>query len=379
MDKLNNLLNNLSNINLGKFNNIYKCYVIGDIHGDINKFFLFLKSINIIKSTNISQTFDAYKVSTEEMRNSVREFIEFEDFSNLKNVCIVQLGDIIDGHNTCFNNTPGFINNDIMIYVVIEEIIERFKKCDNCHFILISGNHDIENIFDVYGIENKVEGAICNMSNKYSYWAQYILNSDEVYADNKNEIVYRKLVKRKDFLQNDFDIFNVMYFIVSINDETVFSHTVFYKAVLKKLAKVKGLDIEDEYLIEFLNKLFKYCVNEMSKNAKGEKINKEVVYSVIDKLFKMVSTRSYDNGILKHEKGVIYHKGMKHYFVGHEVQNEFKKIKHNMFNFYIYYIDIGLSKSLYDKNTLTNYYYIVIDYGKGVSIHRCSDKGCVDF
>ena len=40
MLKLEALLKHLKNINLGRFGKISKTYVIGDIHGDLNKFLL---------------------------------------------------------------------------------------------------------------------------------------------------------------------------------------------------------------------------------------------------------------------------------------------------------------------------------------------------
>ena len=39
---LNDLLKQLNHINLGYFKNIQKCYVLGDIHGDVFKFIDFL-------------------------------------------------------------------------------------------------------------------------------------------------------------------------------------------------------------------------------------------------------------------------------------------------------------------------------------------------
>lgn len=381
MIELKSLFRQLKNINLGRFSQISKTYVIGDIHGDLNKFVLFLKSINIIKSSSLPDKYDAYRVSIKQMKEDVKKYIVFNDVSNLRNICIVQLGDIIDGHNTCFNSAEGFINNDIMVYAIIDEVIKLLKRCYNCHFILIAGNHDIENIFDIYGVDNKVNGSLCNLNDKYSYWAQYVLNSDEVYASDKVRIVYDKLTKRRDYLQNDFDILHNVYFIVSINDETIFSHTVFYKTILKRLSEIDGLDIKDEDLVEYLNGLFKICMIKVKESAEGNMINSGVFSDIVEGLFKMVSSRSKEKHKIKNEEDVVYYKGPKHYFVGHEVQNEFKKIKHNMFNFYVYYIDIGISKSLYDKNTLTNYYYVIIDYdnNKKVSIHKCSDKKCVDF
>ena len=166
MIELNKLLKQLQNINLGRFSKINKAYVIGDLHGDLNKFLLFLKSINIIKSSSFPINYDSYKRTINEMKIDVINNIKFNDLSLLNNICIVQLGDIIDGHNTCDNKIKGYINNDIVIYAIINEIIEKFKNCYNCHFILIAGNHDIENIFDIYGIDNKVNGAICNSYDK---------------------------------------------------------------------------------------------------------------------------------------------------------------------------------------------------------------------
>lgn len=397
MDKL---LNSIKSINLGIFNNIDKCYVIGDLHGDVDKFLLFLKSINIIESINIPEKYNSYNISTDELKKDIDKFIIFNDLT-IKNTCIVQLGDITDGHNSCKNNKieKKFINNDIMIYAIIEKIINIFNNLVNCHFILIAGNHDIENIFNIYGINHKVKHADCDLPN-YSHWAQYVLNDDELNADNKKEIVYNKLVKRKNYLQNDFDFFNNMYFIVSINDKTFFSHTLFYKSLLNKLLDNENIVnklIEDKHininkdkliinksLIKLINNLLKLTLMILKEKSNSNKINKNIfnqlINDVIEKLFLLCSKRSKHNNELKNKDDIVDFNG--HYFVGHEIQKEinkiqYKSIKHNMFNLYIYYVDVGLSKSLYDKNTLTNHYYIVIDYKKGISIKKCSDKECI--
>ena len=44
--------------NLGYYKNIDKIYVLGDIHGDLNKFLSFLKSIKIIKSSSFPDDYD---------------------------------------------------------------------------------------------------------------------------------------------------------------------------------------------------------------------------------------------------------------------------------------------------------------------------------
>ena len=93
----------LPDINLGYYKNIDKIYVLGDIHGDLNKFLSFLKSINIIKSFKYPKDYNAYNRSFNQITNDVNEYITFNNnyLAKLKNICIVQLGDITDGHLSC--------------------------------------------------------------------------------------------------------------------------------------------------------------------------------------------------------------------------------------------------------------------------------------
>ena len=130
---LNDLLKQLNHINLGYFRNIQKCYVLGDIHGDLNKFLSFLKSINIIKSFKYPKDYNAYNRSFNQITNDVNEYITFNNnyLAKLKNICIVQLGDITDGHLSCSRFGHDYINNDIGIYAVIDTIIKKFKKLKN--------------------------------------------------------------------------------------------------------------------------------------------------------------------------------------------------------------------------------------------------------
>lgn len=365
---LNDLLKQLNHINLGYFKNIQKCYVLGDIHGDVFKFIDFLISINIIKSSSLPLNYNCYDVSFKQMNKDINNYIKFNDV-NIKNTCIVQLGDITDGHNTCSKFDSEFINNDILIYAIINKVISLLNNCFNSYFILIAGNHDIENVFNIY-CDKKITNADCN-SNKYSKWANYILNANEITSNNKKKILINKLTKRRNYLINEFDIMNNMYFIVSIND-TIFSHTVLYKTLLKQL----GLYLTKDNLINELNKIFKICLFELH-NKKS--IEKNTFDNIINSLLKMASSRSLNNNKLKNEHDIIDNKY--NYFVGHEIQDSIKKIKHSMFNFYIYYVDIGMSKSLYDKNTITNYYYITINYSKNktISINKCTNEKCMKY
>ena len=77
MIELNKLLKQIQNINLGRFSKINTAYVIGDLHGDLNKFLLFLKSINIIKSSSFPINYDSYKRTINEMKIDVINNIKF--------------------------------------------------------------------------------------------------------------------------------------------------------------------------------------------------------------------------------------------------------------------------------------------------------------
>ena len=255
------LYNYFKDINLGYYTNIDKIYVLGDIHGDLNKFLSFLKSIKIIKSSSFPKYYDVYKQckngeDIKKLNEDIIDYIEFDDdyLTSLRNICIVQLGDITDGHLNCnmlynskfdYSNVK-YINNDIAIYAVINAIMKKFKELKhNCHFVLIIGNHDIENIFNIIGYDNKSKYVYCSDDNLvddnmlYNSWGNYSLNSNEVLITNKSKkekLTLNKLQKRNEYLTNHFDIFHNIYFIVQINDK-VFSHTVLYKYVLDKLEK----------------------------------------------------------------------------------------------------------------------------------------------
>ena len=48
----------------------------------------------------------------------------------------------------------------------------------------------------------------------------------------------------------------------------------------------------------------------------------------------------------------------------------------DIFDLYIYYIDIGISKSLYNINTKTKYYYVIINELNN-KLQKCNDIKCV--
>lgn len=401
MDKIFEYLNN---VNLGYYRDIEKIYVLGDIHGDLNKFLSFLKSINIIKSSSFPDDYDVYKhcEDIKKLNEDIIRYIKFDDehLTSLQNMCIVQLGDITDGHLNCkmINNKyfdfskVKFINNDIAIYAVINAIMKKFKELkNNCHFVLILGNHDMENIFDIIGIKNKAKYVQCKHSHSnplFNAWGNYILNKDELTINDeyiKKALTYYKLLTRYLYLTKYFDIVHKTYLIVQINDDKVFSHTVIYKPIIEEIReKIHKIKLSNpNNLIGYINAVLKYCMLKISKHESitSSDINeiihkikddKDVENFVIDKLHDATQVESYK---ALNENAAITHKDIKHYFMGHEIQRYINKVKTSMFD--LYRVDIGLSSSAYDIDTKNKPYYIMIDeLDKIKPIKNCNDIEC---
>ena len=409
------LYNYFKDINLGYYTNIEKIYVLGDIHGDLNKFLSFLKSIKIIKSSSFPKYYDVYKQckngeDIKKLNEDIIDYIEFDDehLRSLRNICIVQLGDITDGHLNCnmlthptFNySNVKYINNDIAIYAVINAIMKKFKELKhNCHFVLILGNHDIENIFNIIGNDFKALYSPCkyalnkkNFDNVYcNAWGNYILNDDELTINDdksKQNLTYKKLQKRYFYLIKCFDIVHKMYLIVQINNDKVFSHTLIYKPFIEnienKINFIKPMTTNPYNVIKYINSILKYFMLKISKHESltlkniNEIINsviisKEDENDVINNLYNMTQTKS--NNVIK-DDAQFTHKDIKHYFIGHEINEYINKIKHSMFD--LYYTDIGLTSSAYNVDTNKQKYYIVIDE-INKTIEKCSNEECDNF
>ena len=292
-----------------------------------------------------------------------------------------------------------YINNDIAIYAVINAIMKKFKELkNNCHFVLIIGNHDIENIFNIIGYDNKSIFSPCEYASdpefdiKYcNAWGNYILNDNELTINDnrkKQDLTLDKLQKRYLYLINCFDIVHKMYLIVQINNDKVFSHTLIYKPFIEnienKINFIKPMTTNPYNVIKYINSILKYFMLKISKHESltlkniNEIINsviisKEDEKDVINNLYNMTQTKS--NNVIKENKPFT-HEDIKHYFIGHEINEYINKIKHSMFD--LYYTDIGLTSSAYNVDTNKQKYYIVIDE-LNKTIEKCSNEECVNF
>ena len=102
-------------------------------------------------------------------------------------------------------------------------------------------------------------------------------------------------------------------------------------------------------------------------------MSKEGEKDVVSNLYNMTQTKS--NNVIEANEPFT-HEDIKHYFIGHEINEYINKIKHSMFD--LYYTDIGLTSSAYNVDTNKQKYYIVIDELKK-TIEKCSNEECVNF
>lgn len=159
------------------YDNIEKLYILSDIHGDLEKYLLFLSKINIINSdynvktslneenpSTYNDIFDIYKELNNYIIYDNKEYKLKEDIYDIiktilnklnirinknyneKNTLIIQMGDIFDTHLNCYNaEISTFINNDLCIYFISLYLLYEFNNetyKNNTYYIQLLGNHD---------------------------------------------------------------------------------------------------------------------------------------------------------------------------------------------------------------------------------------------
>lgn len=423
--------------NLGIFNNIDKSYVIGDLHGDVKVFLEFLKSIKIIKfyNENVIDNFDIYNeyrykyMKTKDIINHLFKLFDNnyfftlydDDFliDNFKNSCIIQLGDITDTHNVddclCDND---LINNDIFIYIIIAYIDSYIENLniDNFHIILIVGNHDLEHIicfFKPYNYNNIKYLIYLG----YEDWLNYILNNNEINNYDKYDTILYKFVFRHYILET-LHIYRNTYYIVSVNNLTYFSHTLFFINTIIGILNYKDvLSVKEENVISQINNIYnKILWINIKKNQNGL-INKKYFYlfdifknyenenknenenennfikimdlTEINRLINLfragLINRTFITYINCNNLNFYDFENYKYHFIGHEIFN--KLLKLDITELYaksiselttsklnIYYSDIGLSKSINNIDLNKTPYYFEIEYNKNdIIVKGCSN------
>lgn len=432
--------------NLGLFENIKKTYVIGDLHGDVKIFLEFLKSIQIIKSynNNIIDNYDIYKQYSQtsyKSKNIIKDIYKLFDenyffnlcddnflIENFNNCCIIQLGDICDTHNI-FNfylEPNDLINNDIFIYIIISYIDNYLKKLNikNFHFILLVGNHDFEHIINYIQPKNQTDiNFLCLLG--FEDWFHYILNYDEIFnihiCNNNKFIVPINKETRYDMIRYKFNfrhkllkilnIYKNTYYIVSINNKTYYSHTLFFmNSIIEMLFFKDRLKVLEKNIISQLNNIYNKIVWIYNNKNKKGLIKKTSIYKLlnikisdndkndfielltIDEMNKLIEIirKSLNIRTISNFKNVNYldfynFDNYSIHFIGHEIVNNLIKLDiselyyYNIFDMinkpiFIYYSDIGLSKSINNIDIDNKPYYYEINFKDNIIIYGCNNE-----
>lgn len=206
-----------SNIYLSKcrINNIDIIYAIPDIHGDYEVLLDVLSCYNIIDIVNDNK----YDINNIILKKS------------LKNIVIVQTGDIMDqyredGKYNCFQ-----LHDDLCLKLLIK-LKKESLELDNVHIVLLYGNHDITNIFRCYGqnhfINDKELLEYMNNSWLYSYGEEF--NYLKL-SDKEQSIIH----KRNKFINDNIDDIHNMFLSGVIVNDIMFSHSFITKQMIDKL------------------------------------------------------------------------------------------------------------------------------------------------
>ena len=259
MDKvLSDFCNN--DIQQNIIQNVDIIYSIPDIHGDIQTFvdLLFLYDvIKVNKHFNLKSFFNEYKKIK---KTKYDQILDFEDFflenvhfnTELRNVAIIQTGDITDGYRNYFvfekgydyeniffnknmnslNYNTEYIPNDLLCLKLALQLYNECKniqESNNVYFILLLGNHEIIqlNNLETYNIKMyedfynremtdthptyegfKIFDAPANIHKIVKKDKDYYYDDDDFVKFDDKALKYNNFKKYKQNLRNNYTYYN---------------------------------------------------------------------------------------------------------------------------------------------------------------------------
>ena len=121
----NNLEEKCKFINVQSNKSIYEqVYAIGDVHGDIKAFDTIITNIQFNDTEKcVLKTEIKHKINTSK-GTKIQIIIKYEWNKNAKNICIIQVGDIIDGkrHQNIIGNYNNYNNDDLTIISIMIDL-----------------------------------------------------------------------------------------------------------------------------------------------------------------------------------------------------------------------------------------------------------------
>lgn len=311
-----------------------KVYGIGDIHGDFEviKKILFHIGCIIIRNNKI----------------------EWNPKS--KNICIVQVGDIIDGYRPGID-TENYVSEDLKIIRLLLDLDITAQTC-NSRIILLYGNHEINNLFNVID------------DIKLSNYRYSIKNNTLEEATKFNKEL--KLLKSR-ILCN--------YHTIILVNGYIFCHAGFVLKIIEKLLKLFGISHNDFiqlmpndkiYLINacsagilhylttsknniqtntLINQTIKYIFIKIFQHRNYEKISLNKTIHTTDKI--ELDKNIIQTQLLFNTKGMI---------IGHNITYTRHIQQYNN----LFGIDIAMSRAF--GNGIHNIEYIEIEKNKNAKI-----------
>ena len=297
-------------------------YAIGDLHGDFDVLIKILIKYNLIVKTK---------------KYNYKNFnFEYKLKDNLKSLCIIQLGDQLDGNRHLDYTKNNFKDEDDKIVYFFDNLKEQSKKLKEVYIISIIGNHEFMNLIKIY-----------------KYVSPNNLNiRDQFIDDNKLNILCNRYYC---FVVNGF----------------VFSHCGIIKSLIlnldlmyPKLNLINNLNQLDNIndKIDYLDKLIRILmINNIYKNEKDDKDDKINEDKLRELLYKFFGARKFFGGKIEdlnincselNSINEIIH--IDNMVIGHTMQyHGIKNYKCSNYksNKNIFVIDTGLSGS-FQVNTL---------------------------
>lgn len=180
----NNLEEKCKFINVQSNKSIYEqVYAIGDVHGDIKAFDTIITNIQFNDTEKcVLKTEIKHKINTSK-GTKIQIIIKYEWNKNAKNICIIQVGDIIDGkrHQNIIGNYNNYNNDDLTIISIMIDLKQQAKKYDS-DIILLYGNHELMNIFNL--IDLKKQSYLNHKEKKFDEKQQIGCDKEDIICKN---------------------------------------------------------------------------------------------------------------------------------------------------------------------------------------------------
>lgn len=231
-----------------------KIYSIGDIHGDYDALITILSHIKCITINNNKINWN--KTAT--------------------NICIIQVGDIIDGYRPDID-VDNYKSNDFKAITLLLDLDDQARKY-NSRIILLYGNHEV---FNMFNIMNDIK------LNNYKYSVKQLVTKEiSNYISKLKKIKYRILCN---------------YYTVVIINGYIFCHAGIVVHLIKKFLKLfkisfddfKNMDINDK--IKLINTLSVLLLNYVSNIKNDDELTDNL--KKIKRVFLSLFNHRYYSGI----------------------------------------------------------------------------------